>query len=53
MTDKEAGRLTYKQFKSLYQAYKDTFDIELLLTLNRKTYNEIDKKAETADEWLT
>lgn len=53
MTDKEAGRLTYKQFKELYRAYQDTFDLELLLTLSRTTYEQARNKAEKSDEWLT
>lgn len=53
MTNSEAGRLTYKQFRELYKAYKDTFDLELLLTLSRKTYAQIMKEAEAGEEWLT
>ena len=53
LTNKEAGRLTYKQFKDLYKAYKDTFDLELLLTLSRKTYAKIEKEAEAGEEWLS
>ena len=52
MTEKETGRLTYAQFKERYKAYKDTFDLELLLTLNRMTYEELKKKQDSGDEWL-
>lgn len=53
MNNKESGRLTYKQFKELYRAYQDTFDIELLLTLSRKTYEQLRVLANKSDEWLT
>lgn len=36
----------------MYQAYKDTFDTELLLTLSKKTYAEIEKENNKNDEWL-
>lgn len=53
MTDKEAGRLTYGQFSNLYRAYQDTFDLELLLTLYRKTYEQVRAQAAKSEEWLT
>ncbi len=49
---KETGRLTLRQFMRLYQAYKDTFDVELILLLARKTYADIQKRQETEEEWL-
>lgn len=53
LTDKESGRLTYKQFKELYQAYKDTFDLELYMYLCRDTYEGLKKKSEAdTGEWL-
>lgn len=54
LTDKETGRLTYKQFKGLYKAYKDTFDLELLLTVNKITYAAAMQKAEESGggEWI-
>lgn len=48
---KEVGRLTMKQFLSMYQAYKDTFDVELILTLSRTTYKELKAKSDAAEEW--
>lgn len=53
MTDKETGRLTYRQFLNLYRAYQDTFDTELLLTLNRITYEQVRKDAAKSEEWFT
>lgn len=53
LTDKESGRLTFRQFCNLYQAYKDTFDTELYLTLSRKTYSMLKQEADKAEEWLT
>lgn len=52
LTDKETGRLTLKQYNGLYQAYKDIFDFELMLTLSRKTYAAIKKRQEESDEWI-
>ena len=52
LTEKEVGRLTYLEFKQRYRAYQDTFDIELLLTLNRKTYEQARQQANSSDEWF-
>lgn len=52
LNDKESGRITYRQFANLYQAYKDNFDYELYLTLSRKTYGQIKKEAEESEEWV-
>ena len=41
-----------RQFKALYQAYKDTFDIELLMRASRTTYADLKKKADQAEEWF-
>ena len=52
LDDKKSGRLTFRQFKKLYQEYKNTFDLELLLTASRTTYEELKKKADKAEEWF-
>jgi hypothetical protein len=52
LTDKESGRITLRQFLGLYQAYKDTFDLELLLRANKVTYQELKQKSEKAEEWF-
>ena len=49
---KEIGRLTIRQFLDLYQAYKDTFDTELILMLARKTYADVKKQQDAEEEWL-
>lgn len=49
---KETGRLTIRQFLDLYQAYKDTFDTELMLMLSHKTYLDLKKQQEASEEWL-
>ena len=49
---KEIGRLTIRQFLELYQAYKDTYDLELMLMLARKTYASIKEQQEAEEEWL-
>lgn len=49
---KESGRLTYNQFISLYRAYQDTFDLELILTSSHTTYAQLKAEAEKSEEWL-
>lgn len=41
-----------RQFRNLYQEYKDTFDLELLLTTTRTTYADLKKKADNDEEWF-
>ena len=53
LSEKETGRLTYKEFKLRYKAYKDVFDMELLLTLARKTYAQVDAEANKSEEWFS
>lgn len=50
---KEVGRLTYRQFMNMLQAYRDTFDLELYLFLGRTTYKKLQDQAEKSEEWLT
>ena len=52
MTFKETGRLTLRQFNKFYKHYKNTFDIELSLTLNRKTYSIIEAEQQKTEEWF-
>lgn len=52
LNDKEVGRLTFGQFNGLYKAYKETFDLELMLTLSRTTYAKLKAKADESEEWL-
>lgn len=49
---KETGRLTLKLFNKLYQHYKDNFDLELSLKLNRKTYASLELEQEESEEWF-
>lgn len=51
-SDKEVGRLTLRRFRGLYQAYKDTFDIETQLRTSGSTYASIEAKAESDEEWF-
>lgn len=53
MNNKEAGRLTYRQFKELYRAYQDTFDTELLMLKHGVTYEKIRAEQDKGDEWFT
>ena len=52
MSFKEAGRLTLTTFNSLYQCYKDDFDIEMRLKNNNMTYAEALAKSQQGDEWF-
>lgn len=49
---KEVGRLTLRQFRGLYEAYKDNWDLELSLYLNRMTYEQLRQEKERSEEWL-
>ena len=51
-SDKEVGRLTLRRFRSLYQAYKDTFDAETLLRASGSTYAKADAQARQDEEWF-
>ena len=52
LNNKESGRLTFRQFRNLYQEYKNTFDLELYLTASHTTYADLKKKAENDEEWF-
>jgi hypothetical protein len=52
LSDKEVWRLTIRQFLNLYQAYKDQFDTELCLRLNRKTFAMAEAEAMRSEEWF-
>ena len=51
-SDKEVGRLTLRRFRSLYQAYKDTFDIETQLRASGTTYAKLEAHAMSDEEWF-
>ena len=51
-SDKDVGRLTLRRFRDLYQAYKDTFDIETQLGASGSTYAKLEAKAESDEEWF-
>jgi hypothetical protein len=52
LDDKKSGRLTFRQFRNLYQEYKDTFDLELYLRASRTTYADLKKKADKDEDWF-
>ena len=52
LDDKKSGRLTFRQFINLYQEYKNTFDLELYLTVSRTTYADLKKKADKDEDWF-
>lgn len=51
-SDKEVGRLTLRRFRGLYQAYRDTFDIETQLRASGTTYAKLEAKSESDEEWF-
>ena len=51
-SDKEVGRLTLRRFRSLYQAYKDTFDMETQLRASGTTYAKLEAQERQEEEWL-
>ena len=51
-SDKEVGRLTLRRFRSLYQAYKDTFDIETQLRASGSTYAKLEGQSMSDEEWF-
>nr|DAP22362.1 MAG TPA: hypothetical protein [Caudoviricetes sp.] len=51
-SDKEVGRLTLRRFRALYQAYKDTFDIETQLRAKGSTYARLEAQARQEEEWF-
>jgi hypothetical protein len=52
LSEKEVWRLTIREFLNLYQAYKDQFDTELMLRLNRKTFAQAEAENLKAQEWF-
>lgn len=51
-SDKEVGRLTLRRFRALYQAYKDTFDIETQLRAKGSTYARLEAQSMSDEEWF-
>lgn len=51
-SDKEVGRLTLRRFRALYQAYKDTFDIETQLMASGSTYAKLEAQSMSDEEWF-
>ena len=51
-SDKEVGRLTLRRFQALFQAYKDTFDIETTLRANGSTYAKFEAQSMSDEEWI-
>lgn len=49
---KETGRLTLTIFNKLYQHYKDNWDLEMLMTVSRKTYKDVREKQQQSEEWF-
>lgn len=51
-TDKETMRLTVRQFMRVYNIYKNDYDMELCLLLNRMTYQKAKEESEKSQEWF-
>lgn len=45
-SEKEVGRMTLGKFKKLYRAYKQNFDLEMMLQLKKVRYMDLQKSAE-------
>ena len=43
-SEKEIGRMTYRKWALLYQAYKNSFDLELTMKYKRIKYSELEKE---------
>ncbi|WP_407461638.1 hypothetical protein [Methanobrevibacter sp.] len=52
LSEKEVWRLTIREFLNLYQAYKDQFDTELMLRLNRMTFRQAEAESMRQQEWF-
>lgn len=51
-TVKQIGRMTLRKFRRYHKAYKQNFDLELLLLLNQKTYSSLEEEAADEEDWL-
>jgi hypothetical protein len=45
-------RLTVRQFMRVYNIYKDDYDMELCLLLNRMKYQKAKEESEKSQEWF-
>ena len=52
LTWHETGRLTLWMFNRLYQHYKDTWDMEMMLSAAHMTYKAAYIKSQEDDEWF-
>ena len=48
-TEEQIGNMSLKKFFRLYEAYKKTFDVEMLRTANKITYETSGKEASMDD----
>lgn len=51
-SDREVGRLTLRRFRALYQAYRDTFDIETQLRASGSSYAKLAAQSMIDEEWF-
>lgn len=51
-SQKEIGHMTVRKFSRYYKAYKQNFDLELLLYLNKKTYSKIEEESVDNEDWI-
>jgi hypothetical protein len=51
-TVKEIGHMTLRKFRRYYKAYKQNFDLELLLLLSHKTYGSLEDEAADEEDWI-
>lgn len=48
-TEKQVGRMTFGKFSRLYQAYRNNFDMEMMMTAQKIRYSELDKEITMSD----
>ena len=51
-TQKEIGHMTVRKFNRYYRAYKQNFDIELCLLLQKKTYAKLEQESIDDEDWI-
>lgn len=51
-TLKEIGHMTIRKFSRFYRSYKQNFDIELCLLLQKKTYVQLEQESVDDEDWI-
>jgi hypothetical protein len=51
-TQREIGHMTTRKFSRYYKAYKQNFDTELCLLLQKKTYSQLEEEMVDDEDWI-